>query len=39
VHPGGPVMIEQFGGHNATEAFMTYHLKRFPHDRMKDYLI
>mmetsp|Transcript_21480 Transcript_21480/g.31168 ORF Transcript_21480/g.31168 Transcript_21480/m.31168 type:complete len:424 (+) Transcript_21480:53-1324(+) len=34
-HPGGDLFIKAFAGRDATEAFMSYHRRRFPHDKMK----
>lgn len=36
-HPGGPLFVELFDGLDATEAFHTYHRRRFPHDKLKQY--
>lgn len=34
-HAGGELFVKVFAGRDATEAFLSYHRKRFPHDRMK----
>jgi len=39
IHPGGPMMIEAFCGVDATEAYLTSHRKKFPHDKMKGFLV
>ena len=39
VHPGGELFVKVFSGRDATEAFLSYHRKTFPHDRMTDCLI
>ena len=38
-HPGGELFVKAFGGCDATEAFLSYHRRNFPHERKKDYLI
>lgn len=38
-HPGGPVFVSLFGGGDATMAFQSYHLRRFPHDKMREYCV
>lgn len=38
-HPGGELFVNVFAGRDATEAFLSYHRKRFPHDKVKDALI
>ena len=39
IHPGGPLFVNSFSGRDCTEAFLSYHRKAFPHDRMTDSLI
>ena len=34
-HPGGRIFIQAFTGHDATEAFVLYHRRRFPHKMPK----
>ena len=36
IHPGGPLFVELFNGKDATDAFLTYHRKAFPHKRLKE---
>lgn len=38
-HPGGALFISLFGGRDATLAFQSYHMRPFPHDAMKEYLV
>lgn len=38
-HPGGSLFVKVFSGLDASEAFLTYHRKNFPHEKVKDYLI
>lgn len=38
-HPGGDLFVKAFGGRDATEAFVSYHRKLFPHDRVKHALL
>jgi len=33
-HPGGKLFVEVFGGKDATNAFMSYHRRLFPHSKM-----
>lgn len=37
-HPGGEKMISVFSGSDATNAFQSYHGRKFPHEKMKKYL-
>jgi len=37
-HPGGAVFVSMFGGRDATEAFMEYHSREFPRQRMAEFL-
>ena len=37
VHPGGNLFIELFQGQDATNAFQSYHRRKFPHEKMKSY--
>lgn len=39
MHPGGDIFVKAFGGKDATEAFLSYHRRRFPHDKMTDYFL
>ena len=39
IHPGGELFVKAFSGRDCTEAFLSYHRKAFPHDRMTDSLI
>jgi acyl-lipid (7-3)-desaturase (Delta-4 desaturase) len=39
IHPGGELFVKAFSGRDATEAFLSYHRKPFPHDRMTDSLV
>eukprot|EP01039_Chlorochromonas_danica_P006031 gene6031-6641_t len=34
-HAGGELFVKVFAGRDATEAFLSYHRKRFPHDRLQ----
>ena len=36
-HPGGKLFVELFDGKDATNAFDSYHRRRFPHEKMKQY--
>jgi fatty acid desaturase (delta-4 desaturase) len=38
-HPGGELFVKAFAGRDATEAFLSYHRREFPHARMTDSLI
>ncbi len=33
-HPGGEMFVHAFAGRDASEAFLSYHRKAFPHDKM-----
>lgn len=33
-HPGGELFVKAFGGRDATEAFLSYHRRAFPHEKM-----
>ena len=37
-HPGGEKMISVFSGSDPTNAFQSYHGRKFPHEKMKKYL-
>ena len=37
IHPGGEVFVRAFAGSDATEAFLSYHRRRFPHASYKTY--
>lgn len=39
MHPGGELFVNIFAGRDATEAFLSYHRRSFPHDRVKEALI
>jgi len=42
IHPGGPLFLEMFSGQDATNAFMSYHRRKFPHHKyygMKEFSI
>lgn len=39
MHPGGELFIKAFAGLDATEAFLSYHRREFPHNRYTDLLI
>lgn len=39
IHPGGEMFVRAFAGHDASEAFLSYHRRRFPHAKMKSHLI
>jgi acyl-lipid (7-3)-desaturase (Delta-4 desaturase) len=34
-HPGGDLFVKAFAGRDATEAFMSYHRRKFPHQKME----
>jgi hypothetical protein len=36
---GGDLFIKAFAGRDASEAFLSYHRKKFPHDKVSEYLI
>ena len=36
IHPGGALFVELFNGKNATDAFLTYHRRTFPHERLRE---
>lgn len=38
-HPGGEIFLKAFGGADATEAFLSYHRRKFPHEKLTSYLI
>lgn len=37
-HPGGELFVKAFSGRDATEAFLSYHRREFPHNKMSEYL-
>eukprot|EP01147_Barroeca_monosierra_P008269 gene8269-10167_t len=37
VHPGGHMFVALYGGRDATDAFATYHRRKFPHQKMATY--
>lgn len=39
IHPGGELFVKAFSGRDATEAFLSYHRREFPHSRMTESLI
>ena len=39
MHPGGELFVKAFAGRDATEAFLSYHRREFPHSRMTDSLL
>ncbi len=39
VHPGGELFIKVFAGRDATEAFLSYHRRQFPHEKMTSALV
>lgn len=38
-HPGGELFVKAFAGRDATEAFMSYHRKEFPHSKLESLVI
>merc|ERR1712117_820759 len=36
IHPGGPMFIKAFSGRDASQAFISYHRRPFPHNHVKD---
>ena len=36
-HPGGEKMLSVFSGSDATNAFQSYHGRKFPHEKMKEF--
>jgi fatty acid desaturase (delta-4 desaturase) len=34
-HPGGAYFVKPFSGYDATDAFISYHRRKFPHDKME----
>lgn len=39
VHPGGDLFVKAFAGRDATDAFISYHRRRFPHAKMESALV
>ena len=39
IHPGGELFVKAFAGRDATEAFLSYHRREFPHQRQTDALV
>lgn len=39
VHPGGELFVKAFSGRDATEAFLSYHRREFPHHKMSEALV
>ena len=37
-HPGGELFVKLFAGRDATNAFLSYHRRAFPHERMREHL-
>lgn len=38
-HPGGDLFVKAFAGRDASEAFMSYHRKPFPHTSQSNHLL
>lgn len=38
-HPGGELFVKAFAGRDATEAFLSYHRRKFPHQKVEPYLV
>lgn len=38
-HPGGELFVKAFAGCDATEAFLSYHRREFPHKTMGEYVV
>jgi acyl-lipid (7-3)-desaturase (Delta-4 desaturase) len=36
IHPGGAFWVELFAGRDATHAFLSYHRRGFPHEKVRD---
>jgi len=39
IHPGGELFVKAFAGRDATEAFLSYHRRTFPHQKMSEHLV
>jgi fatty acid desaturase (delta-4 desaturase) len=39
IHPGGDIFVKAFAGRDATEAFLSYHRRTFPHSKMAEHLV
>jgi acyl-lipid (7-3)-desaturase (Delta-4 desaturase) len=39
IHPGGELFVKVFAGRDATEAFLSYHRRNFPHEKMSSVLV
>lgn len=39
IHPGGELFVKIFSGRDATKAFLSYHRRIFPHEKMSNYLL
>nr|UZZ64684.1 front-end desaturase [Platychelipus littoralis] len=39
LHPGGPLFIKAFSGRDASQAFISYHRRLFPHSRVEKALV
>ena len=37
-HPGGSLFVAMFGGRDGTLAFQSYHMRNFPHEKLRPYL-
>jgi len=37
-HPGGSLFVAMFGGRDGTLAFQSYHMRSFPHEKLRPYL-
>ena len=38
-HPGGELFVRAFAGRDATEAFLSYHRRSFPHEKVKSAVV
>lgn len=38
-HPGGELFVKAFAGRDATEAYLSYHRRQFPHSRVSEALV
>lgn len=38
-HPGGDLFVKAFAGRDATEAFLSYHRKKFPHEKLESFVV
>ena len=37
IHPGGELFVKLFAGRDATHAFLSYHRRVFPHEKMREH--